>query len=306
MIKISELPAASALGGTEVVAGVQSGVTAKMLVSTIGTYVRGLFTTTPATLAEGGTGAASAGAARTALGLTANGQSLVTAANYAAMRTLLDLVIGTNVQASDATLTALAALTMTEGGLLTMTAADTPTILAKGTAGQLLHMNAGATAPEWRRAPVTLGTPAVTTSGTTVDFTGIPAGVKRVTVNFSGVSTNGTSGMIIQIGDAGGFEASGYLSSACDFNGGTAYTTGFGVQVATAATSVIHGSVTLSLLDSTAFTWVAQGVTARSEAAVCSFTAGAKSLSAELTQVRITTVAGADTFDAGAINISYE
>lgn len=70
MIKISELPAASALGGTEVVAGVQSSVTVKVLVSAIGTYVRGLFTTTPATLAEGGTGAASAGAARAALGLT--------------------------------------------------------------------------------------------------------------------------------------------------------------------------------------------------------------------------------------------
>lgn len=69
MIKISELPAASALGGTEVVASVQSSTTVKVLVSAIGTYVRGLFTATPATIAEGGTGVASAGAARTALGL---------------------------------------------------------------------------------------------------------------------------------------------------------------------------------------------------------------------------------------------
>lgn len=69
MIKISELPAASALGGTEVVASVQSSTTVKVLVSAVGTYVRGLFTATPATIAEGGTGVASAGAARTALGL---------------------------------------------------------------------------------------------------------------------------------------------------------------------------------------------------------------------------------------------
>ncbi len=87
MIKISELPAASALGGTEVVAGVQGGVTAKILISAIGTYVRGLFTTTPATIAEGGTGAASAGAARTALGLA----------------------IGTDVQAYDADIPTVAA-----------------------------------------------------------------------------------------------------------------------------------------------------------------------------------------------------
>jgi len=39
---------------------------------------------------------------------SANGQSLVTAADYAAMRTLLGLVIGTNVQAYNAVLTTLA------------------------------------------------------------------------------------------------------------------------------------------------------------------------------------------------------
>ncbi len=46
--------------------------------------------------------AATAAAFMTTLGLSANGQSLVTAANYAAMRTLLGLVIGTDVQAYDA------------------------------------------------------------------------------------------------------------------------------------------------------------------------------------------------------------
>jgi len=68
MIKISELPAASALVGTETVAGVQSGVTVKILASAIGTFVRGLFTTTPVAVAEGGTGAATAAAARSTLG----------------------------------------------------------------------------------------------------------------------------------------------------------------------------------------------------------------------------------------------
>jgi hypothetical protein len=69
MIKISELPSATALGGTEVVAGVQSAATVKVLISQIGTYVRGLFTTTPATITEGGTNAATAAGARTSLGL---------------------------------------------------------------------------------------------------------------------------------------------------------------------------------------------------------------------------------------------
>lgn len=80
MIKISELPAASALGGTEVVAGVQSSTTVKILISAIGTYVRALFTATPATLAEGGTNAATAAGARTSLGLGT--MAVETAADY--------------------------------------------------------------------------------------------------------------------------------------------------------------------------------------------------------------------------------
>ncbi len=47
----------------------------------------------------------------TGLGLSANGSSLVTAADYAAMRVLLGLVVGTDVQAYDGELAALAGLT---------------------------------------------------------------------------------------------------------------------------------------------------------------------------------------------------
>lgn len=54
---------------------------------------------------------------------TANGRSLITAADYAAMRTLLGLVIGTNVQAWDADLDAIAAITAT--GVLQRTGANT-------------------------------------------------------------------------------------------------------------------------------------------------------------------------------------
>ena len=69
--KISALPAASTLTGTETVPLVQSSTTKGGLISQIGTYVRALFTTTPATLAEGGTGAATAATARSSLGVVA-------------------------------------------------------------------------------------------------------------------------------------------------------------------------------------------------------------------------------------------
>ncbi len=55
-----------------------------------------------------------------------------------------------------------------------------------GTTGQFLQSN-GASAPTWVAAPsggFTLGTPVATTSGTSIDFTGIPAGVKQIIVSF--------------------------------------------------------------------------------------------------------------------------
>ena len=44
------------------------------------------------------------------------------------------------------------------------------------------------------------GTAVASTSGTSIDFTGIPSWVKRITVMFNGVSTSGTSFKQIQIG----------------------------------------------------------------------------------------------------------
>jgi len=47
-------------------------------------------------------------------------------------------------------------------------------------------------------------------TGTSVDYTGIPAGVKRITVILSGVSTNGSADHLFQLG-AGSIAAAGYL-----------------------------------------------------------------------------------------------
>jgi hypothetical protein len=62
-------------------------------------------------VADGGTGASTGGAALSNFGLTANGVSLVTAANYSAMRTLLTLVPGTDVQAFSSVLSTYAGIT---------------------------------------------------------------------------------------------------------------------------------------------------------------------------------------------------
>lgn len=152
---------------------------------------------------------------------------------------------------------------------------------------------------------ITLGTLVNTTSGTNADFTGIPAGVKQITVNFNGVSTNGTSNFLVQLGDSGGIENTGYTSAASRSSSYTNSTAGF-VLTQTGDASVTHsGSVTISLQDSASNTWCSMGIIMRTSDFNIHHSAGAKALSAVLDRVRVTTVSG-DTFDAGSINISYE
>ena len=149
---------------------------------------------------------------------------------------------------------------------------------------------------------------AVSASNTSVDFTSIPSWVKRITVMFSGVSTNGTSLPMIQLGDSGGIETTGYTagSSLIGF-GSTNYTTGFTIRTDAVASAVMDGFITINLFSSSTNTWVAGGtIYAPTPTAYLSAVSGAKSLSATLDRVRITTVNGTDTFDAGSINILYE
>ena len=146
------------------------------------------------------------------------------------------------------------------------------------------------------------------TSGTSIDFTSIPSWVKRVTVMFSGVSTNGTSNLLFQLGDSGGVENTGYLGSCTQLVAGvgsTVSTAGF-ILTNDLAANTHNGSIFISLQDSSTNTWVASGIFGQSNRAATVVVGGSKPLSATLDRVRITTVNGTDTFDAGSINILFE
>ena len=153
---------------------------------------------------------------------------------------------------------------------------------------------------------ITLGTEQASTSGTAIDFTGIPAGTKKITIMFDAVSTDGTNELSVQIGDAGGFEVSGYQSTCSAGTSGSSGTTGFLALQAGAAVEDLYGSMVLSLENSTAFTWVSMTIVSDIQTNIGNVGGGSKSLTAELTQVRITTTGTPDTFDAGVINIQYE
>ena len=155
------------------------------------------------------------------------------------------------------------------------------------------------------------GTAVASTSGTSIDFTGIPSTAKRITVMFSGFSTSGASNYLVQLGDAGGFETTGYLSAGAYIATGaaasTAFTTGFGIQNGGGGSGTItHGAMIISQQNSATNTWAAIGNFINSDSARTLYMAGVKPLSDVLTQVRITTVNGTDTFDAGTVNILWE
>lgn len=159
--------------------------------------------------------------------------------------------------------------------------------------------------------PLVSGTAVASTSGTSIDFTGIPSWVRRITVMFQGVSTNGTSEIQIQIGTSGGIQATNYLGSWQS-------TTAAGTSLSNATSGFVlfsngggesflrQGFVILSLLDSANGIWSGGGTIGLSNSGRISTLGGTKTLSGTLDRVRITTVNGTDTFDAGSINILYE
>jgi len=154
---------------------------------------------------------------------------------------------------------------------------------------------------------ITSGTAQASTSGTSIDFTGIPSWVKRITVLFNGVSTTGTSVIQMQL-ITGSAVTTGYNSCLSNTASGgvfaTGSTSGFPVISPGAASDIASGSATISLLSGN--TWSYQSVTSAAAVNRNNSAGGGIVLGAALTGVRITTVNGTDTFDAGSINILYE
>jgi hypothetical protein len=183
-----------------------------------------------------------------------------------------------------------------------------------GSSGQFLQTNGSGTLSfasavvNGSSSAIVSGTAVASTSGTSIDFTGIPSWVKRVTLMFSGVSTSGSSNKLVQIG-AGSIDSTGYVSSSMIFstggsNGNNA-TTGYIIS-SDLASFTITGHLIITLLGSNL--WISSHSIGSGAAAtgLIAVGGGNKTLSGTLDRVRITTVNGTDTFDAGSINILYE
>jgi hypothetical protein len=152
------------------------------------------------------------------------------------------------------------------------------------------------------------GTVQNTTSGTAIDFTGIPSWAKRVTVVFNSVSTNNTSGWLLQIG-SGSIVTTGYTSgtlstqSAASGSAAGTSTVGFLINNAIVATYLFTGTV--QLINITGNTWIASGLLVSTSGDRGAQSGGTLTLSGSLDRLRITSVTP-DTFDNGSINLLYE
>jgi hypothetical protein len=156
-------------------------------------------------------------------------------------------------------------------------------------------------------AKVASGTAVASTSGTSITFSSMPSWVKRITVMFQGVSTNGTSLVQVQIG-SGSTTTTGYVSIGGDFAiaggvGGSTATTGF-VIGDNLASSIRHGQMVITNITSN--TWVSSHTIGSTGSNFIAVGGGSLALGGTLDRIVVTTVNGTDTFDAGSINILYE
>lgn len=169
---------------------------------------------------------------------------------------------------------------------------------------------ANAVTPGKMSQPLTHGTPVATTSGTEKDFTGIPSWVRRITVSLAGVSLSGTALLRFRLGTSGGFATSGYVGAGSVISSGSAtanQTAGFDIYTNVPNASYTYsGEIVFVCVDATNDIWAAAGTFSCNSVAWTHTVAGHVDLSGALTQVRLTTSNGTDTFDAGTINIHYE
>ena len=153
------------------------------------------------------------------------------------------------------------------------------------------------------------GTEQATTSGVQIDFTGIPAGVRRITAILNGVSTTGASILECRLGTSGGIQASGYAGAVGGaLNGASPLivnsSTGLPVQADGGAGYFRHAQIVAENISGNV--WSISIVGGQSDTTRIIFGCATVTLSGVLDRLRFVAQNGTDTFDAGSINILWE
>ncbi len=145
--------------------------------------------------------------------------------------------------------------------------------------------------------------PVATTSGTAINFTGIPSWVQRITVNFNRVSLNGAGVIIVRVGNSGGIVTSGYVSRVANIGGqDTVVTSGFNVRDLVDSTEHLSGPFVLTQMENGV--WSCFHVLSIEDQVL--FGAGRVTGAGTVDRIRVTTVGGSAVFDVGSVGITYE
>jgi hypothetical protein len=147
------------------------------------------------------------------------------------------------------------------------------------------------------------GTAVASTSGTSIDFTSIPNWVKQITVMFSALSLNGSSTPQVQLG-SGSFTTSGYAGTTIRSGGTINSTSGMLMTAQAGPSDSCSGLIIISNITSNS--WVSSTSYGYDGSSNAGSGGSRVSISGTLDRVRVTTINGTDTFDAGTINILYE
>jgi hypothetical protein len=151
---------------------------------------------------------------------------------------------------------------------------------------------------------------AVTASGSSVDFTGIPAGVRRITVTMVDLSFAAAGAARIRLGTSGGIVTTGYFGAQFNISTVPSVTSTAlssspegiaGIPTSANATTVIGQFIIVNVSGNT---WQCNGFLMRSGDNASSSSSGYITLSGTLD--RLSLAATTSTFDGGTINILYE
>lgn len=149
----------------------------------------------------------------------------------------------------------------------------------------------------------------ITVTGAIVELaTDLPDWVSQVELSFSGLSSNGTSEHLVQIGPAAGIVATGYFCQSGGFDAANQVlvngTTGIIVKNPGAANS---SAGVLRLTRQGTLLWLATVQLTHVGAGLGSqwFCVGSISLAGALKRIRLTNANGTDQFDAGTVSMNY-
>lgn len=181
-------------------------------------------------------------------------------------------------------------------------------VASPGTSGQVLTSNGASAAPTYQTPPGAgpqIQAQVATNTGATAYTlaSSIPSTVSLIWISFVDVSTNSNVNGLIQIGDSGGFETSGYNSfiEATALNEASA-TDGFIFWMNTSGSN--YTGIMQLMRQGSTNRWV-QTTLGNVTGAEAQMGGGWKDLSDSLDRIQLLAVGGTATFDAGTVSVTY-